>query len=330
MAVVNEHPNVELRKLYAGEIATLVSMPVPDMVAARGAGCATRRSRCRRRRTGRWRTRVRALVLLVQDGTRSPPGWSSRCSTTTPTGWRSSPWPDRVVICRARSSWWPTRSQRGARTRRRGRLEAQRGGRGVRLDRRGGPARAAAAGRSAEPRGDRRRGQARLDVSCRRCEHNSGSRPRVVARLAETTQQRSASVGPAEPAADAVLPRRFHMVWTCASGTTSSTRRCQVGSMPRTPRGRSLMSSSPVMCWSTSGRHDELRDRHRRSGREVVDDTPTASRPRGARRAGGRRHAEQLLASTSPRRTKKTMPKGRGPTADPVRMYLHEIGQLDC
>jgi DNA primase len=38
LAIVNEHPNVDVRKLYAGQVATHVGMPVNDLVAAAQRG----------------------------------------------------------------------------------------------------------------------------------------------------------------------------------------------------------------------------------------------------------------------------------------------------
>ena len=38
MAIVNEHPNVDVRKLYAGQVATHVGLPVNDLVAAAQRG----------------------------------------------------------------------------------------------------------------------------------------------------------------------------------------------------------------------------------------------------------------------------------------------------
>jgi DNA primase len=69
MAVVNEHPNVELRKLYAGEIATLVSMPVPDMVrlAERGVRRPAIQIPTRQTRGAMENAEFAALVLLVQE-----------------------------------------------------------------------------------------------------------------------------------------------------------------------------------------------------------------------------------------------------------------------
>jgi DNA primase len=42
MAVVNEHPNVDVRKLYAGEVALRVGLAVPDLVAVAQRGGAPR------------------------------------------------------------------------------------------------------------------------------------------------------------------------------------------------------------------------------------------------------------------------------------------------
>jgi DNA primase len=41
MAIVNEHPNVEVRKLYAGQVATHVGIPVNDLVAIAQRGSRT-------------------------------------------------------------------------------------------------------------------------------------------------------------------------------------------------------------------------------------------------------------------------------------------------
>jgi DNA primase len=42
MSVVNEHPNVDVRKLYAGEVALRVGLAVPDLVAVAQRGGAPR------------------------------------------------------------------------------------------------------------------------------------------------------------------------------------------------------------------------------------------------------------------------------------------------
>jgi DNA primase len=70
MAVVNEHPNVNIRKLYAGEVAARVGLPVNDLVSLAERG--VRRPQVSvGRRTGRPARRENAefvaLALLVQD-----------------------------------------------------------------------------------------------------------------------------------------------------------------------------------------------------------------------------------------------------------------------
>jgi DNA primase len=70
MAVVNEHPNVNIRKLYAGEVANQVGLPVNDLVAMAERG--TRRPHvqvARRRRGGERRENAEfvAIALLVQS-----------------------------------------------------------------------------------------------------------------------------------------------------------------------------------------------------------------------------------------------------------------------
>ena len=69
MSVVNEHPNVNIRKLYAGQVATQVGMPVADLVAVAERG--TRRpqlhtNRPRRRTERRENAEFVAIALLVQ------------------------------------------------------------------------------------------------------------------------------------------------------------------------------------------------------------------------------------------------------------------------
>jgi DNA primase len=70
MAVVNEHPNVNIRKLYAGQIATQVGMPVADLVAVAERG--TRRPQLqtkqpKRRQERRENAEFVAIALLVQS-----------------------------------------------------------------------------------------------------------------------------------------------------------------------------------------------------------------------------------------------------------------------
>ena len=70
MAVINEHPNLNVRKLYAGQVATQLGLPVGDLV-----GLAERRVRApqlqapaaTRRRGPRENAEFVALALLVQD-----------------------------------------------------------------------------------------------------------------------------------------------------------------------------------------------------------------------------------------------------------------------
>ncbi len=69
MAVVNEHPNPNVRKLYAGEVATKVGLPVADLVqiAERGLRRPAVLVAPRRSRGPMENAEFAALVLLVQD-----------------------------------------------------------------------------------------------------------------------------------------------------------------------------------------------------------------------------------------------------------------------
>ena len=69
MAVVNEHPNANVRKLYAGEVAAKVGLPVGDLVqiAERGARRPTIQVASKRSRGPMENAEFAALVLLVQD-----------------------------------------------------------------------------------------------------------------------------------------------------------------------------------------------------------------------------------------------------------------------
>ena len=69
MAVVNEHPNANVRKLYAGEVAAKVGLPVGDLVqiAERGARRPAVQVAPRRSRGPMENAEFAALVLLVQD-----------------------------------------------------------------------------------------------------------------------------------------------------------------------------------------------------------------------------------------------------------------------
>ena len=70
MSVVNEHPNVNIRKLYAGQVATQVGLPVADLVAV--AERRTRRPQLqtqqpKRRPERRENAEFVAIALLVQS-----------------------------------------------------------------------------------------------------------------------------------------------------------------------------------------------------------------------------------------------------------------------
>jgi DNA primase len=69
MAVVNEHPNPNVRKLYAGEVATKVGLPVGDLVqiAERGSRRPAIQVAAKRHRGPMENAEFAALVLLVQD-----------------------------------------------------------------------------------------------------------------------------------------------------------------------------------------------------------------------------------------------------------------------
>ena len=69
MAVVNEHPNVELRKLYAGEVAASLGIPIADLVqiAERGSRRPAIQVAPKRSRGPMENAEYAALVLLVQD-----------------------------------------------------------------------------------------------------------------------------------------------------------------------------------------------------------------------------------------------------------------------
>jgi DNA primase len=69
MAVVNEHPNANVRKLYAGEVAAKVGLPVSDLVrlAERGVRRPTVEVKAKRHNAPKENTEFTALVLLVQQ-----------------------------------------------------------------------------------------------------------------------------------------------------------------------------------------------------------------------------------------------------------------------
>jgi len=70
MTVVNEHPNVNIRKLYAGEVAAQVVMPVNDLVAMAERGVRRPQVnvvRPRQRQDRRENAEFVAIALLVQN-----------------------------------------------------------------------------------------------------------------------------------------------------------------------------------------------------------------------------------------------------------------------
>jgi DNA primase len=69
MAVVNEHPNANVRKLYAGEVAAQVGLPVADLVklAERGVRRPSIEVKAKRQSGPMENAEFAALVLLVQE-----------------------------------------------------------------------------------------------------------------------------------------------------------------------------------------------------------------------------------------------------------------------
>jgi DNA primase len=70
LAVVNEHPNINVRKLYAGEVATRLDLPVHDLVAVAergGRSPALQVATSRRRNTHRDNAEFAVLSVLIQD-----------------------------------------------------------------------------------------------------------------------------------------------------------------------------------------------------------------------------------------------------------------------
>jgi DNA primase len=70
MAVINEHPNVNIRKLYAGQVATQVGLPVSDLVALAERGVRRPQlavARPKARSDRRQNAEFVAISLLVQD-----------------------------------------------------------------------------------------------------------------------------------------------------------------------------------------------------------------------------------------------------------------------
>jgi DNA primase len=70
MAVINEHPNVNIRKLYAGQVATQVGLPVADLVSLAERGVRRPQlavARPKQRSAHRQNGEFVAISLLVQD-----------------------------------------------------------------------------------------------------------------------------------------------------------------------------------------------------------------------------------------------------------------------
>ena len=68
MALVNEHPNVDVRKIYAGQVATHVGLPVQDLVAVaeRGVRAPTIRVAAPRRKGPSENAEFVAVAMLLQ------------------------------------------------------------------------------------------------------------------------------------------------------------------------------------------------------------------------------------------------------------------------
>ena len=68
MALVNEHPNTDVRKIYAGQVATHVGLPVNDLVAlaARGVRAPVIRAAPVRRIGAKENAEFVAVVMLLQ------------------------------------------------------------------------------------------------------------------------------------------------------------------------------------------------------------------------------------------------------------------------
>ena len=108
MAVVNEHPDTNVRKLYAGQVASHTGLPINDLVAiaSTAIGAADRAGR---------------PALAVSVVRRTPSSWPSRCYCSGGTTWLDGStkccsstmlraghfWPSRRVTVRSagRSSW---------------------------------------------------------------------------------------------------------------------------------------------------------------------------------------------------------------------------------
>ena len=151
MAVVNEHPDANVRKLYAGQVAAEVGLPVADLVAHRRAarrGRPTVAVAPARRTAVRENAEFVAVALLAQDW-ESIAGWlveelfARRAAPPGVPRPRPRPTGDLDAAIDARRS----RGAGGARAGRRRRPRRRSRGRGAQPDRRRRAPRAAPRGR---------------------------------------------------------------------------------------------------------------------------------------------------------------------------------------
>ena len=84
MAVVNEHPNVNVRKLYAGEVATRLDLPVHDLVlvAEKGGRAPAHRASARRRNAPAITQSSPCLRCSFKIGMQWRRGWRGHCFLT--------------------------------------------------------------------------------------------------------------------------------------------------------------------------------------------------------------------------------------------------------
>ena len=106
MAVVNEHPDGNVRKLYAGQVASEVGLPSPTSCRSPSDAAGSRPS-LSSRHAGRRFARTPSSSpspCSPRTGSRSPGGSSRSCSTTRRTGERSSRSPMPAATSSRRSS----------------------------------------------------------------------------------------------------------------------------------------------------------------------------------------------------------------------------------
>ena len=146
MAVVNEHPDANVRKLYAGQVASEVGLPVADLV--RVAEQRTRRPTRRghaaapRRRSARTPSSSPS-PCSPRTGSRSPSGSSRSCSPTRRTGGRSSPSAPPTATSTRRIEQADPEAREVLERAAVADLDVDADGRGAQPDRRGRPPRAA-------------------------------------------------------------------------------------------------------------------------------------------------------------------------------------------